>query len=134
MLKPHDSLKQIIAKLTNELAISATQLAALVGVSERTLSDWKIKGPGDLPPKAARLARLAEAVDEIGKLEQGATSGKILSILNNGDVPLGSASWPDVDAIPLIQYICVFPKETGWKANVDAAVKDHKRFLTARHG
>ena len=60
--KPLDGLKQAIAELSDALSIRETYLAGFLGVTEKSLNEWKKLGMGDLTPKAHRLVRLHEVV------------------------------------------------------------------------
>ena len=105
----YDSTGQMIDDMLETLSVSKTRLAAMLGVSERTLTDWRSKGVGDLRTKALRLARLCEVVAELRKL---APETKPLNILEDGRVPVSADD--ELDSITLLAYVNAYPEERGW--------------------
>ena len=104
----------------------ATAMQAMLGVSERTLTDWRSKGVGDLRTKALRLVRLCDVVAEVHRL---APATKPLDVLEDGRVPVSGDD--EIDSITLLAYVNAYPEEKGWLANVDAAVQDYQRYQQA---
>jgi hypothetical protein len=116
------AMQAAIDKMLGTLAINRSYLAGMLGVSERTLVEWRNRTPSELPPKARRLLRLIEVIEMIEK--SGAGKGvEILRILQNGRVPLGGED-EDTGSVSLVGYINAFPEDGGWRANVSQAVEE----------
>jgi hypothetical protein len=116
-----DSVKQMVDFSLDRLGVNRAYLAGLLGVSERTLSDWQNKQVGELLHKGRRLQRLVEVIHFIER-ERGRTV--IMDVLQNGRVPMDGDD-EDSNSIALIGYITAFPEEHGWIANVRAALDEH---------
>lgn len=117
-----DSTKQMIHFALEKLQISNTQLAAMLGVSEKSLNDWKNLQMGDLTPKAKRLKRLYEV---LSYLEH--TYGKMLNlnymkILIDGLIVLDPSD-EEFGHTTLLTFITSDPENTAWVGNVKMAME-----------
>jgi hypothetical protein len=117
-----DSTKEMIHTILDKLQVSPTQLAALLGVSERSLIEWKSLGLGELTPKAKRLSRLydvlsfvSEKYEKIGKLNY-------MKILIDGRITLDPTD-DEFGFTSLITFITSDPENTAWVANVKEAME-----------
>src|ERR1039458_5124159 len=120
MQRPNfDSVPQAIDTLIHKLGRNQAYLAGLIGVSERTLSEWRSRGVGELPPKAARFVRLKNAVDYLLTQKKVAET-ELVDVLNNGRVPISQPIDEDNDSMALVAYLTSFPEEQAWALAVDA--------------
>lgn len=126
-----ESPKQIIMILTEMLDVSPASLAGLLGVSERSLSDWKNRPVSNLPPKAYRLMRLREVVNLTKTLRPDYTAQELRSLLENGRIPLGGLE--DEESISLIGYIQAEPTSKTWQSCVKSAIDDFEKFIGRAH-
>ncbi len=101
-------------------------LAALLGVSERTLSEWETVHP--IPLKANRLFRLKEGVRYLRDVF-GVTDDNLLSVLQNGRVDTGVYQSDDEGSVSLIGYLVSLPyAEFTTLDYVEAAYDDWKKW------
>lgn len=121
------SPKQIVMNLMDMLDTSPTSLAGMLGVSERSLSDWKGRTLANLPPKAHRLTRLYEVVKMVKTLRPDYSTQKIKALLENGRIPLGGAD--DEESISLIGYIQAEPTAKTWQSCLQSAIEDFENFI-----
>ena len=123
----------MIDKLLKDLGINRTQLAALLGVSDRAVSEWMTKPIKELTTtKALRLRRLTDVVSHLmAKLGSGYRPELGRKVIEDGRVPLAGVG--DDDTVTLISYVCACPEEQGWPANVDAALADYMHYLKRRN-
>ena len=147
----------MVEELTVTLGVSRAALAALLLVSERTLSDWSTRPHVALPEKASRLLRLYSVVGELDRLmklpitnnipPEVAASLRALSVLHNGRIPLEvppaetgkggdgeggggeGGGGEDGASISLIGYVCACPQDVGWRANVKEALRDYLDYV-----
>ncbi len=126
-----DSVPQAIDMLVRALGRNQTYLAALLGISERTLSEWRSRGVGELPPKALRLVRLKDAVDYLLNQKKIAAT-ELVDVLNNGRVPISPPIDEDNDSMALVAYLTAFPEERAWMPAVDAALEDYRAYRRSR--
>ena len=122
----HDSTGQMIDFMRKALGISNTRLAALLGVSDRTLTEWRSKGVGDLRTKARRLVRLC---DVVAKLQELAPQVPPLNVLEDGCLPV--ADDEEIGSITLLSYVNAYPEDKGWRPCVTAALDDYRAYQRA---
>ncbi len=116
--------KEIIDTLISQLSLTRTQFAAMIGVSERALSDWANKSLEEMTTeKAKRFRRLVEVVDYLNAKVGDKNHGTVRDILEDGRVPMSGVG--DDDSLSLISYICASPGDMGWRANADAAMAEY---------
>lgn len=124
--------KESIEALLKQLGLTRTQLAAMLGVSERAVSDWANRSMEDLTTdKGLRLRRLNEVVDYLSSKLSGRNHRYLRSIIEDGRIPMTGIG--DDDTASLISYICACPDEKGWRANVDAAFDEYMVRINARN-
>jgi len=124
-------VKDIIETLLSQLTLSRTQLAAMLGISERALSDWANKSLEEMTTeKAKRFRRLVEVVEYLNAKVGDKNYGTVRNILEEGRVPMGGVG--DDDSLSLISYICASPGDMGWRANADAAMTEYLGYLRSR--
>jgi hypothetical protein len=119
-----DSVRQMIDFSLERLGVNRAYLGGLLGVSERTISEWQNKQIGDLPPKGKRLQRLVEVVNFIEHERGILPTSEIMNVLQNGRIPMDGDD-EDSNSISLIGYITAFPEEHAWIANARSAMDDY---------
>ena len=123
--------KDIIDTLLKQLSVTRTQLAAMLGVSERALSDWANKSLDEMTTdKALRFRRLVEVVFYLNTKVGDKNHNAVRSILEDGRVPMSGVG--DDDSLSLISYICASPSDMGWRANADAAMSEYLGYVRSR--
>lgn len=123
--------KESIEVLLKELVLTRTQLAAMLGVSERAVSEWAHRSLEDLTTdKGMRFRRLHEVVNYLSSKLGDKNHRYLRSIIEDGRIPMTGIG--DDDTASLISYICACPDEKGWRANVDAAFNEFMNHLNGR--
>ena len=123
--------KNVIETLLKQLSVTRTQLAAMLGVSERALSDWANKSLDEMTTeKAQRFHRLVDVVKYLSGKVSDKNHNAVRNILEDGRVPMSGVG--DDDSLSLISYICASPGDLGWRANADAAMSEYLGFLRSR--
>jgi transcriptional regulator with XRE-family HTH domain len=123
--------KESIEALLKQLGLTRTQLAAMLGVSERAVSDWANRSMEDLTTdKGLRLRRLNEVVDYLSSKLWDRNHRYLRSIIEDGRIPMTGIG--NDDTASLISYICACPDEKGWRANVDVAFDEYMVRINAR--
>lgn len=123
--------KDIIETLIRQLSVTRTQLAAMLGVSERALSDWANKSLEEMTTeKAQRFRRLVEVVAYLSTKVGDKNQNAVRNILEDGRVPMSGIG--DDDSLSLISYICASPGDMGWVANAELAMKDYLSYTMSR--
>lgn len=125
-----DHPAQAIAELINWLGISDTHLAGLLGVTPKSLADWKKRAPGELPPKAGRLVRLYEVVHYLQKRHPEFSSNTLKNILENGRLVIDPSD-DEEGSMSLLGFIVEEPTARVWASCVDQVVEDYKPILEA---
>ncbi len=125
--------QNVIMRMLETLGSTKVELAVMLGVSERAIRDWEELSDEAIrssSTKARRAWRLSEVIDYLrDRHTDSATSSSLKSILNNGRIPMSDDPEEDMS---LISYICAEPTATAWRANADAAYKDHADFIRSR--
>jgi type II secretory pathway component PulK len=130
-MKAHKA-KESIEALLKQLAVTRTQLAAMLGVSERAVSEWANRSIEDLTTdKGMRFRRLNEVVDYLSSKLGDKQHRYLRSIIEDGRIPMSGIG--DDDTASLISYICACPDEKGWRANVDAAFDEFMDQMNGRN-
>jgi len=130
-MKAHKARESIEA-LLKQLAVTRTQLAAMLGVSERAVSEWANRSIEDLTTdKGMRFRRLNEVVDYLTSKLGDKNHRYLRSIIEDGRIPMTGIG--DDDTASLISYICACPVEKGWRANVDAAFEEFMDHMNGRN-
>jgi hypothetical protein len=122
MLTRPDSVKQVIANLTAVLNINETYLAGFLGVSEKSLNEWKKLGMGELTPKAYRLTRLDEVIAYLKKNHSEVPASVYKSLVENGRIVTDPTD-PEDGSISLLNFIIEDPKAKVWTSSVEEVVK-----------
>jgi type II secretory pathway component PulK len=130
-MKAHKA-KESIEALLKQLAVTRTQLAAMLGVSERAVSEWANRSIEELTTdKGMRFRRLNEVVDYLSSKLGDKQHRYLRSIIEDGRIPMSGIG--DDDTASLISYICACPDEKGWRANVDAAFDEFMDQMNGRN-
>lgn len=124
MTPQFENTKQAVEQLKKGLNLKDIPLATLLGVTERSLNDWKKRSAGELPPKAYRLKRLWEVLRYMETKYPKLTPTERQSVLNNGRVTIDPDD-PDDGTISLINYIKAHPKDVAYTGQVDEAIVDY---------
>lgn len=124
--------KESIEALSKQLGLTRTQLAAMLCVSERAVSDWANRSMEDLTTdKGLRLRRLNEVVDYLSCKLGDKNHRYLRSVIEDSRIPMTGIG--DDDTASLISYICACPDEKGWRANVDVAFDEYMVRINARN-
>lgn len=119
-----DGIRGAIAVVTNILGINETYLAGFLGVTEKSLNEWKRLGSGELTPKAKRLKRLYEVIEFIRDQYPKVSSNEIKSVLENGRITIDPDDEED-GTTALLSFILAEPEFKYWPAIVKEAVEDY---------
>lgn len=123
-LQTLDSLKQASEQLTELLGVNRTMLAGLLGVTERSMSDWEKKPLGDITPKAKRLALLYNLVRFIGQKHPTIPSKMYREVLENSRVIIDHDD-PEDGSISLMNMVISDPDEKYWPQIAGSAIKEY---------
>lgn len=121
-----DGTKEMISELTKALQVSETYLAGYLGVTEKSLNEWKRLQMGDLTPKAHRLTRLYKVLRYLGRQHEDIPVTAYKNLIENGRVPFDAAD-EDIDSISLLNFILSEPESNYWIACVEQVVSDYKQ-------
>lgn len=121
--KPLDGLKQAIGELTDALSIGETYLAGFLGVTEKSLNEWKKLGMGELTPKAHRLTRLHEVVSYLKSKHAEIPPTAYKSLIENGRF-ITDPSDPEEGSVSLLNYIIEEPQSKTWVPCVEEVVRE----------
>ena len=128
--KTFDNPSQAVSQLIEWLGIGETYLAGFLGVSAKSLADWKKRGTGDLPPKAHRLVRLYEVVSYLKKYHSEVPPREYKGLIENGRIIVDPDNTED-GSISLLNFIVEEPDSRVWAPCVDGVVSEYKNFLKA---
>jgi len=124
--------KEAIEALLKQLVVTRTQLAGMLGVSERAVSEWANRTLEELTTdKGMRFRRLNEVVTYLSSKLGDKNHRYLRAIIEDGRIPMTGIG--DDDTASLISYICACPDEKGWRANVDAAFNEYMNHLNNRN-
>ena len=118
-----DSIKQAIAELTSTLGMNETYLAGFLGVTEKSLNDWKKLGMGNLTPKARRLVRLYEVVSYLNSEHREIRTSVYKSLIENGRL-ITDPSDEEEGSMSLLNFIIEEPSAKVWTSPVEKVVQD----------
>ncbi len=121
MISKPDSTKQMVHFLTEELSINNSYLAGMLGVSEKSLNDWKSLPMGDLTPKAKRLMRLFQVISYLKTNFKEVSHKEYKNVLLNGRIVLDPNDEED-GTTSLMSFVISEPEAKAWPAIVEAAV------------
>jgi hypothetical protein len=121
-----DSLKQAISELTETLGITETYLAGFLGVTEKSLNEWKKLGMGDLTPKAKRLLRLYEVVEYLKSAHPEVPTSAYKSLIENGRIVIDPKDSED-GSLSLLNFIIEEPESKIWLPCVKDVVHEFIR-------
>lgn len=119
-----DSLKQASDLLTGVLGVNRTMLAGLLGVTERSMSDWEKKALGDITPKAKRLVLLYQLVRFIEQKYPDVPHKMYREILENGRVVIDPEDSED-GSVSLMNMVISDPDEKYWPQIANSAIKEY---------
>jgi hypothetical protein len=128
--KTFDNPNQAVTQLTDWLGINETYLAGFLGVSPKSLMDWKKRGSGDLPPKGLRLARLHAVVSYMRDRHKEIPPQEYKGLLENGRLVIDPND-DDEGSISLLNFIIEEPNARVWASAVDHVVKEYGNLLRA---
>jgi hypothetical protein len=118
-----DSIKQAITFITKTLNFNETYLAGFLGVTEKSLNEWKKRGLGDLPPKAKRLVRLFEVVQYLQTRHPEIPQSAYKSLIENGRITIDPND-PEDGSTSLISFILAEPEASAWAPCVEEVVRE----------
>ena len=121
--KALESLKQAINELTGILNMKETYLAGFLGVTEKSLSEWKRLGIAEPTPKARRLIRLYEVVEYLESKHSEVPVTAYKSLIENGRIITDPDDFED-GSISLLNYIIEEPQSKTWVPCVEEVVKE----------
>lgn len=119
-----DSLKQASDLLTGVLGVNRTMLAGLLGVTERSMSDWEKKDLGDITPKAKRLVLLYQLVRFIEQKYPAVPHKMYREILENARVEIDPEDSED-GSVSLMNMVISDPDEKYWPQIANSAIKEY---------
>lgn len=119
-----DNLKQASDLLTDVLGVNRTMLAGLLGVTERSMSDWEKKALGDITPKAKRLVLLYQLVRFIEEKHPKIPQKMYREILENSRVVIDPEDSED-GSVSLMNMVITDPEEKYWAQIADSAIKEY---------
>ena len=120
-----DSSSLAISKIAELLGINETNLSLVLGVTPKTLSDWKKRQPGELPPKASRLVRLFQVLSYLEKTHPEVPKRELKGLLENGRL-IFDPSDEDDGSISLLNFIISEPRALVWAPLVETIVDQYK--------
>lgn len=127
--KSLDSLKQAVAELTESLGIRETYLAGFLGVTEKSLNEWKKLKLGDVTPKARRLTRLHEVVEYLKGKHPEVPGSAYKSLIENGRI-VTDPNDPEEGSVSLLNFIIEEPDSKTWVPCVEEVVREFIRSST----
>lgn len=125
-----DNANQAVVQLTEWLGVNETHLAGLLGVTPKSLADWKKRNPGDLPPKAHRLERLYQVVTYLQKHHPEIQAKEYKGLIENGRITIDPDD-AEEGSISLLNFINAEPEAKAWAPCVDSVIVDYKNYLAA---
>lgn len=123
-----DNTKQIISELTGALQVSETYLAGFLGVTEKSLNEWKRLKMGELTPKAHRLTRLYQVLRFLYENHTDIPVTAYKTIVENGRVPIDLGDEED-STISLLNFILTEPDSKYWIPCVEKVVTEYKQHM-----
>lgn len=129
-LENFDGHKHAIEVLCGVLGVSKTFLAGMLGVTERSLSEWESLGSGESTPKSKRLVLLYNIVQLISKDYSNIPPKAYRDILENSRIEFDPNDAED-GSISLMNLVVTEPEEKFWPTLTKKAVQDYLNFLTS---
>jgi transcriptional regulator with XRE-family HTH domain len=123
-LQTLDNLRQASEQLTELLGVNRTMLAGLLGVTERSMSEWEKKSIGNITPKAKRLALLYNLVRFIEQKYPTVPAKMYREILENSRVTIDPND-PEDGSISLMNMVISDPDEKYWPQIAGSAIKEY---------
>lgn len=123
-LQTLDNLRQASEQLTELLGVNRTMLAGLLGVTERSMSEWEKKAMGEITPKAKRLALMYNLVRFIEQKYPAVPPKMYREILENSRVIIDHDD-PEDGSISLMNMIISDPDEKYWPQIAGSAIKEY---------
>jgi hypothetical protein len=123
-LQTLDNLRQASEQLTELLGVNRTMLAGLLGVTERSMSEWEKKSIGDITPKAKRLALMYNLVRFIEQKYPNVPAKMYREILENSRVTIDPND-PEDGSISLMNMVISDPDEKYWPQIAGSAIKEY---------
>ena len=130
-LAKFDSYKHAIETLCPTLGVSRTTLAGMLGITERSLSEWENLGTGDSTPKSKRLLLLYNVVRLFSKEFPKMPAKAYKEVLENSRVIFDPDDEED-GSISLINLIVAEPEEKCWVDTTKHAVGDYLAYSNER--
>lgn len=116
-------LKQIIAELTEILNIRETYLAGFLGVTEKSLNEWKKLGLDELTPKSYRLVRLYDVVSYLQNKHSEIPRSAYKSLIENGRFVTDPDDLEE-GSISLLNFVIEEPQSKIWVPCVEEVVRE----------
>jgi len=123
-LQAIDNLRQASEQLTELLGVSRTMLAGLLGVTERSMSEWEKKNLDNVTPKAKRLVLLYNLVRYMEEQFSLVPSKMYRELLENSRVVIDPDDSED-GSVSLINMVISDPDEKYWPQIAGSAIKEY---------
>ena len=124
-----DTPSQAVAQLCELLGVNETYLAGFLGVTSKSLADWKKRQVGDLPPKGHRLIRLYEVVAYLRERHSEIPTKDYKGLLENGRFTVDPAETDEDSTISLLNFIIEEPRARAWVPCVDQVAREYQHYL-----
>ena len=121
-----NSMKEAIASITKSLNFNETYMAGFLGVTVKTIDDWKKREMGDLPPKARRLVRLYEVIHYLQDRHKEIPESSYKNLIENGRITIDPSD-PEDGSTTLISFILAEPAAKIWAPCVDEVVNEFQK-------
>lgn len=116
-------LKQAVAELTRTLDIGETYLAGFLGVTEKSLNEWKKLDTGEPTPKARRLIRLLDVVEFLKAKHSEIPASSYKALIENGRIVTDPYDAED-GSVSLLNFIIEDPRSITWVPCVEEVVRE----------
>jgi hypothetical protein len=116
-------LKQAVTELTRTLDIGETYLAGFLGVTEKSLNEWKKLDKGEPTPKARRLLRLHEVVEYLKAKHPEIPASSYKALVENGRIVTDPYD-AEEGSVSLLNFIIEDPQSKTWVPCVEEVVRE----------
>ncbi len=127
-LEKFDGYKHASEKLCSLLSINKTFLAGMLGVTDRSLTEWEGMGAGEETPKSKRLVMLYNVVRTISKEFPMIPHKAYREVLENSRIVFDPDDEED-GSISLMNLVVTEPDEKFWFDATKSSVKSYLKFL-----
>lgn len=123
-----NSIKQASKLLMRNLDISKSNLAGMVGVSERTLDEWGKASIDDFASKSNRLIALYNVVRLIKKERPNISAKDCRCFLYNSRIVFDPED-EEEGSVSMISFILAHPEEKDWISAYNSALEEYEEFV-----